>query len=242
MFRQLPPPPMESDRGLRVLAQLMMEAGLENWQGVVALQPAVERTWLRFSPGLDSKTIFAVQVRPWTALAKAKLNDAAGAQALIAATPADCYDCTRIRGQIAGIAGQYERADWWFARAVHDAPSIPFAYEDWGRSQLARAKPDAAIEKFKLANRKGPHFADALEGWGEALMAKNQSHLAQAKFKDAENYAPNWGRLHLKWGEALAYTGEADAAKAQFTRAAQLDLTPSEKSELAQQQHLGKKT
>jgi len=98
---------------------------------------------------------------------------------------------------------------------------------------LARGKPDAAIEKFKLANEKGPHFADSLEGWGEALMAKNQSHLALEKFVEAEKYAPNWGRLHLKWGEALAYSGNKDEAAKHFARAAALDLTPSEKAELA---------
>jgi Flp pilus assembly protein TadD len=80
---------------------------------------------------------------------------------------------------------------------------------------------------------KGPKFADPLEGWGEALMAKNQSHLALAKFAQANKYAPNWGRLHLKWGEALGYAGNAEEAKAEFARAAQLDLTPSEKSELS---------
>jgi Tfp pilus assembly protein PilF len=63
-------------------------------------------------------------------------------------------------------------------------------------------------------------------------MAKNQSHLALAKFAEAEKYAPHWGRLHLKWGEALAYAGKPDEAKAQLARAAALDLTPSEKSEL----------
>jgi Flp pilus assembly protein TadD len=96
-----------------------------------------------------------------------------------------------------------------------------------------RGQPDAAIEKFKLASEKGSHFADPLESWGEALMAKNQSHRALEKFAQAEKYAPNWGRLHLKWGEALAYAGKRDEAKTQFARAAALDLTPSEKSELA---------
>ena len=66
-------------------------------------------------------------------------------------------------------------------------------------------------------------------------MAKNHSHLALAKFAEAEKYAPNWGRLHLKWGEALVYAGKKDEAKAQFARAAQLDLTAAEKSELAQE-------
>ena len=66
-------------------------------------------------------------------------------------------------------------------------------------------------------------------------MAKNQSHLAVAKFAEAEKYAPNWGRLHLKWGEALAYAGKKAEAAKHFARAAQFDLTPSEKAELARQ-------
>jgi len=103
---------------------------------------------------------------------------------------------------------------------------------------LDRGKPDAAIEKFKLANQKGPHFADPLEGWGEALMAKNRSHLALGKFEEAEKYAPNWGRLHLKWGEALAYSGKRDEAAKHFVRAATLDLSPSEKIELARMRHV----
>ncbi len=40
-------------------------------------------------------------------------------------------------------------------------------------------------------------------------------------------------RLHLKWGEALYYAGKRDGAKAQLARAAQRDLTSSEKSGLA---------
>ena len=174
---------------------------------------------------------------PICASAKAKLGDDTGAQAQIAPTPADCYDCLRIRGQIAAEAKAWERADWWFARAVQEGPSPPFAYSDWGNALLMRGQPDAAIEKFKLANQKGPHFADPLEGWGEALMAKNQSHLAVAKFAEADKYAPNWGRLHLKWGEALAFAGKPADAKAQFARAGALDLTPSEKSELSKVGH-----
>ena len=99
---------------------------------------------------------------------------------------------------------------------------------------MSRGKPNEAIQKFRQANEKGPHFADPLEGWGEALMEKNQSHLALAKFAEAEKYAPNWGRLHLKWSEALFYAGKKDEAQKQFIRAAQLDLTLSEKSELSQ--------
>jgi Flp pilus assembly protein TadD len=74
--------------------------------------------------------------------------------------------------------------------------------------------------------------------WGEALMRKNRSDLALAKFEEAAKYAPNWGRLHLKWGEALLWSGDKDGAKKQFAAAATLDMTPSEKSELARVAHV----
>ena len=211
-----------------IVARMGIARAMGDWQGVLAqgrlLQPLAKH------PGLRS-------VAPSTsdlhlAYAQAQLGNFAQAETVIAPTSADCYACLRTRALIAELEGQHARADYWFARAVAEGPSIPFAHEQWGRALLARGKPDEAIEKFKLSSKKGPHFADPLEGWGEALMAKNQSHLALAKFAEAEKYAPNWGRLHLKWGEALYYAGKRDEAKAQFARAAQLDLTPSEKSEL----------
>ena len=66
-------------------------------------------------------------------------------------------------------------------------------------------------------------------------MANPAIAVALAKFADADKYAPNWGRLHLNWGEALVYAGKPDEAKKQYARAAQLDLTPAEKAELASQ-------
>jgi tetratricopeptide (TPR) repeat protein len=213
--------------------RIVIPAQLEDWQGVAAAEPESEKIIREQTPGWDFATEFGRNLRPLLAVARAHLGDLAGAQALAAASPQDCYPCLRARAQVAELSGRPGNADLWFARAIREAPSVPFAYHDWGRALLARGQPDAAIEKFKLANRRGPHFADPIEMWGEALMAKNQSHLALAKFAEAEKYAPNWGRLHLKWGQALAYAGKRDEAKAQFSRAATLDLTPSEKSELA---------
>jgi tetratricopeptide (TPR) repeat protein len=175
---------------------------------------------------------------PVVAQAEAMRGDFAAAHAEIDRTPGDCDLCLRMRGKIDAAQKNYDGAAFWFARAAQLAPSIPFAFYDWGEMLLGKGDPDAAIAQFTTANRKGPHFADPLEGWGEALMAKNQSHLALAKFAEAEKYAPNWGRLHLKWGEALVYAGKKDEAKAQFARAAQLDLTPSERSELAGRGHV----
>jgi len=172
-------------------------------------------------------------LRPPIALATARSGNLKTAHAIIDRTPLDCSLCLRTRGKIDAIEKNWSGAVYWFETAVRNAPTTPFPYMDWAQMLLDRGDFDAAIAKFKLANQKGPHFADPLEGWGEALIAKNQSHLALAKFAEAEKYAPNWGRLHLKWGEALAYAGKRDEAAKQFVRAAQLDLAPSEKTELA---------
>jgi hypothetical protein len=171
--------------------------------------------------------------RPWLAEATARAGDMPGAESLIAPTPLDCDACVLARGRIAALKHDWAGAARWFAMVSARSPDIPFADADWGAMLLARGDAAGAIAKFSAANRKGPHFADPLEGWGEALMANNQSHLALAKFAEAEKYTPNWGRLHLKWGEALVYAGKRDEAHAQFARAAQLGLSPAEKSELA---------
>jgi len=208
-------------------ARLIVAEEVEDWPGVVTLAS-------RLPPG-DSLALPSIQATmlPHLALAEAKLGRFSAAQIHIGATPADCYDCLIARAQVAELQGQAARADFWFARAATEAPSIPFAYVRWGQALLRRGKTDDAIAQFRTANQKGPRFADPLEGWGEALMAKNQSHLALAEFAEAEKHAPNWGRLHLKWGEALVYAGKRHEAMAHFARAAQIDLTPSEKSELA---------
>jgi tetratricopeptide (TPR) repeat protein len=213
-------------------AGLLVTAEAGNWPGVISQAQAAEAIYGQY-PGMRS--LHAIRVSPLVSLARAELGNFTAAEAQIAGTPADCYDCLLARAHIAELQGQHGRSDYWFAQAARSAPSIPFAYSDWGAALLARGDTDGAIAKFTTANQIGPHFANPLEGWGEALMAKNQSHLALAKFAEAEKYAPNWGRLHLKWGEALVYAGKKDQAQAQFTRAGQLDLTAAEKAELARQ-------
>jgi hypothetical protein len=215
--------------GLRYAASasVFVAGSLEDW-------PAVSR-FERTSPESVKKgdyRNFSI-ILASIALAHAHLGDVIGAQALIGQCPADSDDCLIARGQIADMQGQHSRADTWFARVEQRQRSIPFADAAWGKSLLARGKPDAAIAKFQLANRKGPHFADPLEGWGEALMAKNRSDLALAKFSEAAKYAPNWGRLHLKWSEALGYAGKKDDAQKQYALAAGLDLSAADKNELA---------
>jgi len=202
-----------------------------DWGDMAAIEGIGRKRLLPADDGTSAGVAIFNRNRPFFALAHAQTGDFAGAEALIARTPGDNDIAVRFRALIADLEGQHARADWWFARSEAQTPSIPFTDALWGQALLKRGQPDAAIDKFKLANQKGPHFADPLEGWGEALMAKNQSHLALEKFAKADKYAPNWGRLHLKWGEALVYAGKPDEAKAQFVRAAALDLTPAEKAE-----------
>ena len=244
-FRQRPPinasqiSPATAAR--RAVIGLLIEAACENWGNAMAsgaaAEQAIDEAAKRRIPGaaFDPTDMRLVAVYPWLALAKAKSGDIAGAQAVIAATPGDCYDCVRVRAVIAAQARQDGRADYWFARAVRQAPSLPMAYSDWGAALLARGDAGGAIAKFTIANQKGPHFADALELWGEALMAQKNPDAALEKFAEADKYAPNWGRMHLKWGEALAYAGSKDEAKAQFARAAGLELSPADKAELAKE-------
>jgi tetratricopeptide (TPR) repeat protein len=182
--------------------------------------------------GATGKIAASRQLGPWTALALAMSGDLAGAHRLIDTTPVDCTICLRVRGRIDTIEKNWRGADYWFSRAVHDAPSPPFAWTDWGRALLLKGDLDAAIAKLNAAHMRGPRFADPLEMWGEALIAKNWSDLAIDKFSEAAKDAPNWGRLHLKWGEALHYAGRDDEARGQFALAARLDLSPAERSEL----------
>jgi tetratricopeptide (TPR) repeat protein len=223
-----------SDVGIRLNvtwhARLLIALETRDWPEALAVDRTLPQLLAPY-PGLaDGRLAY---FDPLVALALAHLGQFAAAEARLKPGPADCYPCLRARAQVAALQKQDARADFWFARATAIGPSLPYAESEWGHALLDRDKPDDAIEKFAASNKKGPHFADPLEGWGEALMAKSQSHVALAKFTEAGKYAPNWGRLHLKWGEALYYMGRRDEARAQFARASTLDLTPSEKSELA---------
>ena len=166
----------------------------------------------------------AAEDGPMIAEARARLGDFAGAQASLAAAPADCYACLRERGRIAALQRDWPEAERWFAEAVREGPSLPLAYADWGEMLLARGDPEGAIAKLELAVEKGPRFADPLVLWGEALMARRHFAEAAGKFAAASAISPKWGRDHLEWGEALMLAGRYRGARAQFETASTLDL------------------
>jgi len=137
----------------------------------------------------------SVWIHPLEAMAMARTGDVAGAQALIATTPADCYLCLRVRGQIAAQRRDWAAAERWFAEAIRQAPSLPFAYAERGEMRLARTDVAAAIADFTVAHRRSPHFADPLEGWGDALARQGHRRDALAKYDEALKYAPAWPQL-----------------------------------------------
>ena len=201
----------------------------QDWAAALAAAPDAAPI-LAWRPGTRDEKL--CQFDPEIAWARANSGDAAGAKALIAATPLDCYDAVIMRGRIAERLGDARAADHWFAEAVRMAPAIGRAPTWWAATLLARRDNDGALKAARLAHERAPHFADPLEIAGEALMAKDDPKAASEEFAKAVKYAPRWGRLHLMWGQALAKRGKLDEARAQWRAAAGMDLTATERAAL----------
>jgi hypothetical protein len=211
-----------------VLARLTHAFAMGDWVGVVSAYDGLDTSQLIPGDRLSRTRLAA----PYAAIAKARLGQAAQAQALIATMPLDCYRCVDARGVIAAAAGDWAGADRWFAEAQRLAPSPPFAYADQAQSRLARGDVAGAIALLQTANAKSPHYADGLELWGEALASRGDYAGAAAKYAEADRWAPQWGRNHLMWAEALAKSGKTAEARAQKDAAAALELTAAERTEL----------
>jgi len=174
----------------------------------------------------------SVWIRPLEALAMAKQGDVANAVSLIETTPADCYLCLRVRGQIAAGRHDWPTAEHWFGEAVRHAPSLPFAFAEWGAERLIHGDTDGAIAVLQQGHKVGPHFADPQELLGEARMRKGDYRSAAIAFRLADGAAPHWGRNHLRWGEALLQSGHEREAQAQLDTARGMNLSASERAEL----------
>ncbi len=139
---------------------------------------------------------------PRRAYVLAQLGRIAEAQQLIAGTPQDCYRCVRMRGRVSAMAGDAAAGDHWFAEAVKQAPSLPFAYSEWGEARLARGDVDGALALFRQAQEKGPRWADPLKLEADALMKQGDTHSALKRYAAAAERAPHWGGLQLAWARA----------------------------------------
>jgi len=180
-------------------ARLGADVGLGRWSDAVLAGQTLQNLPAR--PDLSPYAVVVpmglrVQSLASLAYAKAMTGDLAGAQALVATTPLDCYVCVRMRGKIAAAGRDWPTAERWFAEAMRQGPSLPMAYSDWGEMLVTKGDLAGAIDKFELAHQKGPHFADPLKGWGDALTREGKWSDALAKYDEALKYAPAWLELH----------------------------------------------
>ena len=199
----------------------------EDWPRVHRLASGIRTTHLP----TGWQVAWGLQATPLAAIALARSGDSAGAQRLIATTPLGCYRCVVGRGVVAALAGDARASERWFADAVRQGPSLPFAHADWGRARLARGDIDGAIAMFGKAHAKGPRWADPLKYWGDALVRKGDAAQAMRKYQMAADRAPRWGALHLAWGRALGDAGRHPEARARYRAAAGMDLSASDRSE-----------
>ena len=214
----------------RAWATMLVAFATEQWDEVIVDDGPIQALFSKY-PGLRSYA--PVRELPWLALAQARLGNFKAAELLIAQTPEECDICLRTRAQLAVMQKQNARADLLFAKAVQAQPEAPFAEADWGAALLARGDVDGAIARLMLASQKGPRFADPLEVWGEALLRKGDSAGAADKFAAANGLAPQWGRSHLRLGQALLKLERGEEARKEFALAATLELSATERAELA---------
>ncbi|MFY8207815.1 MAG: hypothetical protein ACOVOE_00540 [Caulobacter sp.] len=154
------------------------------------------------------------------------------ARALAASTPEDCHACVIARGEAASALKDWADADRWFARAKALAPSLPWAHLADGRSRLARGDLAGAEAALKVAQDLAPRLAEVRYEQGLLALRRSDSSAAVRAFKAAAERAPQWGRLHLVWGEVEAGRGRSDTARALWTKAAGMDLSPTDRARL----------
>jgi tetratricopeptide (TPR) repeat protein len=206
-------------------------ASLEQWPQAVAALEAFEAEVAPNLPTLTSGAR-ATFVWPRLAYARARTGDLAGAQALIAATPLDCYLCVRERARIAELAGDRAGADRWSAEARRQGPSLPFAFAERGQMLMARGDVAGAIDFYEQAVERGPRWADPQKYWGDALLARGDEGGAIRRYRAAADRAPQWGALHLAWGRALEAQGRRDQAREKYAAAARMDLSAADRAEV----------
>ena len=235
VLAQAPETPASVLAGDRNTIRLALAYVLEDWTALAAVIEDEERQLAITEPALEEAA--RRSFTPYRAYALARLGQQADAETVIDTTPTDCVICLRMRANIAAAKQDWPSAERWFAETVRQAPSIPTGYSDWAETLIAKGDLDGAIAKLKLANEKGPHFADPLELWGEVLMRRKDYNRALVKFQQAAQYAPEWGRLHLRWGQTLQALGKPKDAQREFALATHLALSADDQAELAALAH-----
>lgn len=121
-------------------------------------------------------------------------------------------------------------------RALKDgtrrAPSLPFAFSEWGEAKLARGDIAGAIVLFRQAQAIGPRWADPVKYEADALVRQGDDRAALRGYAAAAKLAPRWGALHIAWGEALARSGRQEQAQLKWREASAMALSPGDQARL----------
>ncbi|HEX8232961.1 MAG TPA: hypothetical protein VF559_06430 [Caulobacteraceae bacterium] len=164
----------------------------DDWRGVAEALERIQAE-ANHEPGVAYRAqLWPTQVWPLQAYAYARAGRIDQARRLIARTPGDCYLCLRARARIEALAGDRRGSDAWFARAVAAAPSLPFAYGEWGQALAARGDHRAAAGKFKLAASRGKAWPEVRLWWGRSLLAQGRREDAARQLRLAADLAPRW--------------------------------------------------
>src|SRR5262249_24330635 len=117
----------------------------EDWAHIRRIVPVMEAAQEKLAAAYAAPNFYPpTDFCPALAYGEARSGDFAAAHALIDRTPGDCDPCMRMRGRIDAMQKNYGGADFWFARAVKQSPSIPFAHYDWGRVLLNKGDAGGA--------------------------------------------------------------------------------------------------
>lgn len=152
----------------------------------------------RLKPGPEragTAALYPAVIRPLQARALAMLGHHREAQATIAPSPLDCYECLRVRGLIAEGLGRPQAAQRWYAEAVRQGPRLARAYVDWARLLARYRRFGAAERRFKRAAELAPNWGDPLKYWGDLLAAQGRRNEARDKYDAALELAPKWEEL-----------------------------------------------
>jgi tetratricopeptide (TPR) repeat protein len=132
----------------------------------------------------------------WSAVTYEKTGQSRKADAALNAVGALTFpECYAFRADVLDLRGDWAGAQTWYAKAVKLAPSFPGSYYSWGLALARYNDLQGAVEQLRIANLKGPTWADPLKAWGDVLVKMGNPKEAVAKYDEALKYAPNWKQL-----------------------------------------------
>lgn len=212
----------------RLQSEIHQAAALDDWTSVRDLARPVFDPAQSMRASEDRERL----IRPLFALGLARTGDLTGARAAISTTPMDCDFCLRVRGTVEDLAGDAHASDRAFRAVTRRAPSLPFAFSEWGEAKLARGDVSGAVLLFRQAQAIGPRWADPVKHEADALSRQGEHRAALRRYAAAAKLAPRWSGLQIAWGEALARSGRQQQAQSKWREASTMVLSPSDRAKV----------